>query len=318
MNDHYSNLSADEKRLHKMYDIAEYCASFDGCSETKLIKFAKRWGNITPTIMRLFSDMGPNGLCLITRIGVLYYVTDTNYIKWGETKGFREKIYYSQCDECNGLYNSKLKECPRCGKTNKILNELGGGTHTQPIPQPDLQETPGLTTETNTHTHTKTPEHKPTPRQERVKEGRKADNRVVKILNQFGSAKIEAGRGGKPDVFFESERGRYCVEVKSVENMVRTDDEKVNGYKVGVVSLSRKQWVSLCAFSDINGLIPLMIVEVKIRGAQNLYHFIQRKEVDVKLEGTESNYIRISVYDLSIMSVHNYRDGLSLVGGFRL
>jgi len=61
-----------------------------------------------------------------------------------------------------------------------------------------------------------------------------------------------------------------------------------------------------------------MIVELKINGTRNLYHFIPRKMVDHKVEATESEHIRISVHDLSSMSIHNYREGVPLVGSFSL
>ena len=319
MSDPYSNLPADEKRLHKMYLMAEYCATFpDGCTETQLIVYCKGFGNIVPTIMRLLVDVGENGLKLVTKIGHKYYVTDNNYILWGEAKGFRDKIYYTKCQECGSVYNSKLTECYACKAKNNILNELDEDIHTRLIPQPKSQESDKLTTEPNIQTHTNTDNEEPTPPNMRVKEGRKADTRVVKILNQFGAASLGPGRDGKPDVFFESDKDNYCVEVKSVENQVRTESDSVNGYKVGVVSLSRKQWVSLSSFGKANGMEPLMIVEVKIRGAQNLYHFITRDQVDHKLYSTGAKHIRISVHDLPIMSIHSYREGVPLVGEFRL
>jgi len=317
MNDPYSNLSADEKRIHKQYAIAEYCASFaDGCTETQLVKFSKQWGNISSTILRLLADAGESGNGFITRIGPKYYVTNTNYIAWGEAKGIRDKIFYTKCQECGAIYESTLEKCLGCGKKNKILNELGGYTHTSLIPQPDNIEE--LTTESNTHIHTKTSNEESLPRSERVKEGRNADKRVVKILEIFGSAKLGAGRGGQPDVFFNSKVRQYCVEVKSVENQVRSKSESVNGYKVGTVPLSRKQWIALCAFGEANDFEPLLIVEVKINGSQNLYHFIKRDQVDSKLGSTEAVNIRISVHDVPIMSIHNYREGVPLVGSFLL
>ena len=92
----------------------------------------------------------------------------------------------------------------------------------------------------------------------------------------------------------------------------------MNGYKVGTVPLSRKQWLALCAFGEANDFEPLLIVEVKINGSQNLYHFIKRDQVDSKLGSTEAVNIRISVHDVPIMSIHNYREGVPLVGSFSL
>ena len=318
MNDPYSNLSADEKRIHKQYAIAEYCASFaDGCTETQLIKFAKKWGNVTSTILRLFADAGESGNGFITRIGPKYYVTNTNYIAWGEAKGIRDKVYYTKCQECDALYDSTLMECPGCHTENSILNNPGGGIHTLVLDQPssEIEKPDKLTTNLNTYTHTKTNIDESTPRSERVLEGKKAEKRVVKLLTIFGTALLGNGRGGEPDVFFKSNKANYCVEVKSVENQKRGP---VDGYKVGVVSLSRSQWVSLSSFGEANGMEPLMIVEVKIRGAQNLYHFIKRDQIDYKVHSTDANHIRISVHDLPIMSVHSYREGVPLVGVFRL
>ena len=318
MSDPYSNLSADEKRIHKQYAIAEYCASFgDGCTETQLIKFAKKWGNVTSTILRLLADAGESGNGFITRIGAKYYVTNTNYIAWGEAKGIRDKVYYTKCQECGSLYNSNLIECPGCHSKNPILNNLGGDIHTPVSDQPcaEIENPDKLTTNLNTYIHKNADVDESTPRSERVKEGRKAEERVVKLLTIFGTALLGNGRGGEPDVFFNSHKAKYCVEVKSLENQKR---DSVNGFKVGVVSLSRGQWVSLSSFGEANGMEPLMIVEVKIRGAQNLYHFIKRDQIDHKVYSTDAKHIRISVHDLPIMSVHSYREGVPLVGEFRL
>jgi len=311
-------LDASDKRLHKMYLMAEYCASFSGgCSETQMIKYAKGFGNIVPTIMKLLSDMGENGIGLVTRLGNIYYVTDTNYISWGEAKGFRERTYLTKCKECGSMYDSKKPECPGCHAESHILNNPGGGIHTQLVPHSitEIENPDKLTTNLNTHTHKNADIDESIPRSERVLEGRKAEKRVVNLLRIFGTALLGNGRGGEPDVFFNSHKAKYCVEVKSVENQKRGSKD---GYKVGVVSLSRGQWVSLCSFGEANGMEPLMIVEVKIRGAQNLYHFIKRDQIDHKVYSTDAKHIRISVHDLPIMSVHSYREGVPLVGAFQL
>jgi len=310
-------------RLHRLFLLVEHCAAFsDGCSETQLIKYGLGLGLIASTILRYLSDLGPKGLDLITRNGSRYYVTDENYIIWAETKGFREKVYLFKCknEECAAAFPSNLKECPSCKTINPLLNELRGYTHTPDDLTLNLKnENPiELTTEPETHTYKKTNDQE--TKENRVKEGREAEKRVVNLLRIFGAALLGKGRGGEPDVFFTSllTKNKYCVEVKSVEHQVRSKGDSVNGYKVGVVSLSRGQWVSLCGFGEANGMVPLMIVEVKIRGSQNLYHFIRGNQVDYKLYSTDAKHIRISVHDLPIMSVHSYREGVPLVGEFRL
>jgi len=308
-------------RLHRLYLLVEHCAAFsEGCSETQLIKYGLGLGLIASTILRYLSDLGPKGMDLITRNGNKYHVTDSNYIAWAEAKGFRDPVYFVKCRECKISYGSTLSECPKCHAENKNLNELGGYTHTPLDSTLDLknEKTSELTTEPETHIHQKTNNEESLPKENRVKEGREAEKRVVKLLTIFGSALLGKGRGGEPDVLFNSHKAKYCVEVKSVENQVRTESDSVNGYKVGVVSLSRGQWVSLSSFGEANGMEPLMIVEVKIRGAQNLYHFIKRDQIDHKVYSTDAKHIRISVHDLPIMSVHSYREGVPLVGEFRL
>ena len=68
----------------------------------------------------------------------------------------------------------------------------------------------------------------------------------------------------------------------------------------------------------MKSLVPLMIVEVKINGGQNQYHFIPREMVDHKVQATESKHIRISVHNLAMMSIHSYREGIPLLGEFLL
>lgn len=301
-------------RLHRLYLLVEHCASFsDGCTETQLIKYGLGLGLIASTIMKYLSDLGPNGMDMITRSGNKYYVSDWNYIVWAEKKGFREPVYVTRCHECHAQYGSTLKECPQCKAENKNLNEPRGYTHIPFDSNPEI--TNKLTTDLDTHTHEETSAEESTPRQERVKEGRQAEKRIVELLGKFGSARLGKGRGGEPDVFFESTRANYAVEVKSVENQVRSNGERL---KVGSVPLSRKQWVSLCTFAGDNDMVPLMIVEVKINGGQNQYHFIPHVMVDHKIEATDSKHIRISVHDLSMMSVHSYREGVPLLGEFQL
>jgi len=311
-----SNLPADgaTTRLHRLYLLVEHCASFsDGCTETQLIKYGLGLGLIASTIMKYLSDLGPNGMDMLTRIGNRYHVSDWNYIVWAEKKGFREPVYVTRCHECHAQYGSTLENCPKCKAENVNLNEPRGYTHIQVDSIPETN--PELTTDPDTHTHEETSAEENLPREERVKEGRQAEKRVVELLGKFGSARLGKGRGGEPDVFFESSRGNYAVEVKSVENQVKTNGDKL---KIGSVPLSRKQWVSLCEFAGDNDLVPLMIVEVKINGAQNQYHFIPREMVDHKVEATDSKHIRISVHDLPMMSLHSYREGVPLVGQFQL
>ena len=307
-------LDASDKRLHKMYLLAEYCANFsDGCSETHMIKFAKGFGNIVPTIMKLLADMGENGVGLVTRIGTKYYVTNTNYISWGEAKGFRERIYNTKCtnQECGILYGSTVNNCPHCGTPNALFsNEAPDYTHTTLESEPTNQT--DQTTEPNTHIHTKTP----TPREKRVQEGRKAENKAVKFLNQFGEARLGKGRGGEPDLFFSSKKAKYAVEVKSVEHQVKTK----TGHKAGSVSLSVAQWTRLVTFSGLNNFVPLLLVMVHVRGSNRgpMYHFVPSQVVNDRLSVFEGKHLRISVLDLPAMSLQTIRVGLNILGGFRL
>ncbi len=303
-------LDASDKRLHKMYQLAEYCAAFpDGCTETKMIIYAKRFGNIVPTIMRLLADMGENGVGLVTRIGTKYYVTNTNYISWGEAKGFRERFYTTKCDPgCGILYASTLPKCPACGAENTLkTNEHRGYTHTtiNSIPSAVIEKA----TEPYTHTHENA--------RKRVQTGKDAELRIVKFLSQFGDAELGGGQNGRPDVLFTSGRASYGVEVKSVEHQVRTKKGKI---KAGSVPLTVRQWRGLCGFCEANGMVPLLVVEVRIRGSNKgpMYHFIPREIVDARVAGFKGKNLRVSVLDLPGMSIQSIRVGLPMVGGFRL
>ena len=294
-------------RLHKLNHLVEYCAAFSkGCAESQLIREGLKLGNTAAKILEYLTVLGQLGL--ITRRAERYFVEEKNYREWAEAKGFRERTYQIRCKECGAEYNSINEKCPGCSiPTKNNLNEPAGYTHIaiESIPRNESE----LTTEPNTHIHTK----KQAPRQERVKEGRKAEKRVVKLLSLFGEARLGAGRGGEPDVFFTSSRASYGVEVKSVEHQVKSG----NRLKAASVPLSRGQWDSLCEFAGLNGLIPLMIVELRVRGSNKgpSYYVVPREMVDHCIAGSKGKNIRISVHDLPALSLQVYRMGVPIPGG---
>jgi len=306
-------LGAEDKRLNKMYKMAEYCASFpDGCTETQMIVFAKGFGNIVPTIMRMLADMGESGIGLVSQVGNRYIVTNTNYITWGETRGFRERVYNIKCPGCDVYYGSTNPTCPQCGAINPLnLNEPKSDTHIQPETE-TTPKAPSLTTEPYTYTH----ENEGTLRQERVNKGKNAEKKAVTFLSRFGEASLGKGRDGEPDVLFISSIASYAVEVKSVDHQVKNGA----GYKVASVPLSVGQWSRLRLLSESNGLIPLLLVEVRVRGSSrgSTYYFVPREVVDACISKSKGKHIRFSVHDLPAMSVQTIREGLPVLGGFRL
>ncbi len=317
-------LGAADKRLHKIYALAEYCASFgtEGCPETQLIINGQKRGNQTKKVLEYITLLVNWGI--ITRHADRYRVLEWNYDQWAEAKGFKERTYNFKCQNpgCEAYYGSKLDKCPSCQTPNPLIsNEPRGYTHTQPrsgiIP---IKETIEQTTELYTHTHEENDEKGHLPRSERVKEGRRAEKRVVELLSEFGAAVLGPGRGGLPDVYFNRESRCYAVEVKSVDHQTRSKGKSVAGYKVGSVPLSVSQWRALCGYADGNGKIPLMVVEVKIKGSNkgSNYHFIPREVVDDRVSRSKGKHLRFSVHDLAGMSIQSIREGLPVIGGFRL
>lgn len=290
--------------------MAEFCASFsNGCTETQLIKYGLGLGNTTDKIMEYISVLGTYQLGLITRIADRYFVDELNFIEWAEINGFRERKYIIQCKNpgCEASYGSKEPKCPECSTQNPfILVEAKGYTHIEvtSIAENDEAET----TDLDTHIHAK--------RQARVKEGKDAEKKASVFLSQFGESRVGAGRGGEPDIFFSSLMGDYAVEVKSVNHQIRGK----SGNKAGSVPLSVGQWSKLLLYSELNDLVPLLLVEVKISGSNrgSTYHFIPHEAVDNRLDGFSGKDLRISVHDLAAMSIQTIREGLPVLGGFRL
>jgi len=295
-------------RLHKLNHLVEYCSTFGtrGCTEAQLLKEGLTLGNTNAKILEYISVIH-SILGLLTRRANRYYVEERNYREWAEAKGFRDRTYLIDCKECAAQYNSILAECPTChASTRDNLNEAQGYTH---IPlDPELEQDPDETTEPDTHIYTQ----EPTPRPERVKEGREAEKQAVTFLSKFGKAVLGKGRDGEPDVFFTSKRAGYAVEVKSVDHRM--------GNKAGCVSLSVGQWTRLVTFAGLNNLVPLLLVAVRVRGSNKgpNYHFVPRQVVNDRLSSFEGKHIRFSVLDLPGMSIQTIREGLKVVGGFRL
>ena len=300
-------------RLHKLNHLLEFCASFPkGCTSTQLIREGLTLGNTSQKILEYITTLVTLGL--LTRRAEVYFVEDRNYRSWAEANGYKEQTYTIKCQNCEATYNSILTACPSCKTSTKTnLNEPQDHTHTQdiesiPLKNQDPQQT---TTEPNTHIHI------PTPRQSRVKAGRKAELRVVELLNQHGEATLGVGQGGKPDVYFSSLNAVYAVEVKSIQHQVHVGADR---YKASVVPLSVGQWRALFDEAGEEGHVPLLVVEVKIRGSRrgHLYHFISCQVVEKLIESTEAKNIRVSVHDLSALSFQSVRPGLPIPGGWRL
>ena len=295
-------------RLHKLNHLVEYCSTFGtkGCTEAQLIKEGLTLGNTNAKILEYISVIH-SILGLLTRRASRFYVEERNYREWAEAKGFRDRTYNIECKECEAQYNSILAECPTCHTSTKDnLNEVRRYTHI-PLDE-NLELDSELTTDQDTHIHT----HESTPRPERVKKGREAEKKAITFLSKFGEASLGKGRDGEPDVFFTSKRAGYAVEVKSINH--RT------GSKPSCVSLSVGQWTRLVTFSGLNDLVPLLLVAVRVRGSNkgSLYHFMPRLVVNDLLSRFEGKHLRVSVHDLPAMSVQTIREGLPVLGGFRL
>ncbi len=307
-----SNLPKDGAtlRLHRLNHLVEFCASFStkGCTTIQLMKEGQLEGNTSNRVLEYITLLVNWGL--IKRIADRYYVDELNYIEWAEAKGFREQVYIYKCQnpECQGSYSSKSLTCPTCHAPNPLFsNEPRGYTHTQINSIP--QNTDEKATNLNTHTHTK--------RQNRPKIGKDAEKRVVKFLSAFGEARLGVGQNGRPDVLFTSGRAGYGVEVRSVEHQVRAG---VDRFKAGCVAFSVGAWLGLCGFCEVNDLVPLLVVEVRIRGSNKgpMYHFVPREVVDGRIAGFRGKNLRVSVLDLPGMSIQSIREGLPMVGEFRL
>lgn len=302
-------------RLHKLNHLVEYCASFSrGCTESQLLHEGLKLGNTSAKILEYIITL--NNLGLISRRAEYYFVDEMNYREWAEAKGYRERTYIFKCPnpDCPASYGSTLAQCPTCHTPNPFLNEPPHDTHTQDPESISINKNQpqGTTTEPNTHTYT------PTPRQRRVREGKKAEMRVVELLNRYGGggAGLGKGQGGSPDVIYHSDNALYAVEVKSIEHQVRVGGDR---YKASTVPLSVGQWRALCDWAGEDHS-PLLVVEVKIRGSKrgHLYHFISAEVVNFLVDSSESKHIRISVHDLSALSFQSVRPGLPLSGGWLL
>jgi len=313
-----SNLPKDgaSVRLHKLYHLVEYCARYGmtGCTTSQLMKEGQQLGNRTDRVLEYITLLVTWGL--ITRNAERYYVNELNYREWAEAQGFIERVYLFKCQNtfCTASYPSKLMTCPECGTQNPLkTNEpMGGHTYTLPNSQKTPENDKPIEKATDLDTYT----HEDTPRQIRAQKGKDNEKRAVKFLSQFGEAGLGGGQNGRPDVLFTSGRAGYAVEVKSVEHQVRVK----GGFKSGSVPLTVNQWRGLCGFADGEGLVPLLLVMVHVRGSDKgpLYHFVSREAVDSRVTGFSGKNLRVSVLDLAAMSVQTIREGVPVIGGFRL
>jgi len=338
-------------RQAKLFMLAEYVYQFpNGVSHNKLMIFGRRWGNRPERIEEYIAEDVAMGL--ITRRGNKYTVESHNFREWAESNGYIEVPKDVVCLECGQLYNTNHVHCPSCGSLDrKMFDSMEKDpvkkahpthtyTHIHPAGGPrqleisEIQIQPSLVdgvqeaeaSEANTHIHThiqenKIPDDSPmslegSPRQDRDREGAEAEVRVAELLAGFGSAVVGKGSNGEPDVLFYTESNRYAVEVKSVEQMKRTDQDDVNGYKAGYVTLNRNSWEALCEYAEASQLVPMLVVEVKIQGSKygNLYYMVPREAVDYKANQSDARYIRLSVYDLPALSVQSFRPGLPFIG----
>lgn len=339
------------KRRAKLFLLAEYAYTFpDGVSHTKMMDLGIGWGNRPERIEEYIATIVSMGL--VTKRANRYFVEGHNFREWAERNGYIEVPKDVVCLECGQRYNTNHVHCPNCGSVDRKLfkpegvdsvkKAQGAHTHThihmdggpEQLEMDSIQLQPSLvdgmqeaeTREANTHTYThihesESPNDSPMspegiPREQRVEEGGEAELRVVELLNGFGRAVLGKGSYGEPDVLFYTEANRYAVEVKSIEQMRKTEQEDVNGYKANVVTLNRNSWEALCEYAEACGLSPLLVVEVKISGSKygNLYYMVPREAVDYKANQSNARYIRLSVYDLPALSVQSFRPGLPFIG----
>jgi len=129
----------------------------------------------------------------------------------------------------------------------------------------------------------------------RVQLGKETVERIAKELKKIGTVKIETGANGKPDIEFEPKTKKYTlvygIECKRCKGIA---------YKKSVSSvyITKSQWNSLKGWCTEIHMLPLVIVEIVIKGGENLYFVLEFEEIENRFNKGNGKAIGLSMWQI--------------------
>ncbi len=147
--------------------------------------------------------------------------------------------------------------------------------------------------------------------------GQEAEARVAVELKKHGIVQIGvlgvSGENGEPDLLLRTSLAGYAVEVKSMlpyHRRAQTATRKASS-NPGRINLDPEAWERMATWARMSGWTPALVVEVRIRGYPNLYHWLSEKKVDQWISrSSEAKMVHISLYDLPLLAKYSWRPGV--------
>jgi len=128
----------------------------------------------------------------------------------------------------------------------------------------------------------------------RVQLGKETVKRIAKELEKIGTVKIEAGTNGKPDICFKPEYKfslTYGIECKRCKGIAFKKS-------VSSVYITKSQWNSLMEWCDVDGIEPLVIVEIVVKGGKNLYFVFGWGDIENRFNKGKGKAIGLSMWQI--------------------